>query len=140
MNRFGTAAAAVLLVALPVCSDEPNGGGAAFPPRCGLLTPEPGLKVEEVPPAFVADGAEIVKVHKTKERLTVALNNPMTVAGSFTAYKKAARAAGFELVGEDNEGFEAEIYLEKGDQLGAIQIRTSRCSEATVVFINIVQT
>ena len=111
-----------------------------FPPRCGLLTPDPGLKVEAVPPAFVADGVQIVKVHKTKERLTVALNNPMTVAGSFAAYKKAARTAGFELVGEDNEGFEAEIYLEKGDRLGAIQIRTSRCSEATVVFINIVQT
>lgn len=93
-----------------------------------------------MPPEFLVDGVEVAKVLVTKKRVSAALNNPRSVNESFEAYGKAARAAGFEVVGKDNEGFEAEIYLKKGTDLGAIQIRTSRCPEASVVFVNIVQT
>lgn len=129
-----------MLVALPACSDAEGDGAQPFPPRCALPTPEPGTEASEVPRPFVLDGVEVVNVHQTKDRLTVALNNPRSVSSSFEAYKKAAKRAGFEVVGEDNEGFEAEVYLQRGDELGSIQIRTSRCSEVTVVFINIVRT
>ena len=128
------------LAALPGCSEGADPGTGAFPPRCGLPTPEPGVETAAVPEAFLLDGVQAVKVHRTKERLSVALNNPRSVEASFDAFKKAVDRTGFESVGEDFEGFEAEIYIQKGAELGTIQIRTSRCSEASVAFINIVRT
>ena len=81
-----------------------------------------------------------MKVVRTKERVTAALNNPRSVADSFDFYRKAVPETGFDLVGSDNEGFEAEVYMRRGKELGVVQIRTSTCDDATVVFINIVQT
>ncbi len=52
--------------------------------------------------------------------------------------KEAARAMGFEVVQEDFEGFEAEVYVKKGNKLGVVQVRTSRCNEASLALINIV--
>ena len=62
---------------------------------------------------------------RSKKRLSVALNNPRPVGPSFDAYKRAAKEAGFELVGVDNEGFEAEIYLKTGRDLASVTIRSS---------------
>ena len=128
------------VVLLAGCDGDRPRADTAISKKCALPTPEPGVRAALVPPEFLLDGMEVVKAEKTKDRLSLALNNPRTVGESFTVLKAAARDAGFKLVGEDNEGFEAEIYLKKGDRLGAIQIRGSRCPEATVVFFNIVRT
>ena len=93
-----------------------------------------------VPDHFLLEGAEVTKAQSTKKRLTAAINNPHGVTESFNLYKGRAKTAGYQIVGLDNEGFEAEIYLRKGTQLGAIQIRTSRCPEATVTFVNLLET
>ena len=93
-----------------------------------------------MPEPFLLEGIQLVRVHATKQRLSVALNSPRSVTRNFGLSKTAAEEAGFEIVGEDNEIFEAEIYLQRGDELGSIQIRKSLCPEATVVFINIVRT
>jgi hypothetical protein len=67
------------------------------------------------------------------------LNIRMSVQDALPLYKRAIARAGFELVGEDNEGFEAELYLKRGKELGSLQIRTSVCSDASVVFVNVVK-
>ena len=111
-----------------------------MPAKCGLPTPGPNVRAELVPSGFMLDGAVVFKAQKTKKRLTVAINNPHSVNESYLEYKKIVRQSDYTLVGEDNEGFEAELYLKKGSELGAIQIRVSRCPEATVVFLNFVRT
>lgn len=125
---------------LPACTEEKRGDDNAIPKKCALPTPDPGVRASLVPPGFLLEDMEVAKAHKTKERLSIALNNPRSVNESFALLKASAREAGFKIVGEDNEGFEAEIYLKDGNRLGAIQIRGSRCPEATVVFLNIVRT
>ena len=124
--------AAVLLTA---CPDDNTGGNAdAVPKACGLPTPELGVNASLVPTEFMLEGMEVVKAVKTKDRLSFALNNPRSVNESFDLLRPASKRAGYKIVGLDNEGFEAEIYLKQGDRLGAIQIRGSRCPDATVVF------
>ena len=111
-----------------------------MPAECGLPTPDPEVDAKLVPAEFLLADAVVTNAEKTKERLTIALNNPHSVEESFVEYKKIMRNSDYSIVGEDNEGFEAEIYLKKGSELGAIQIRSSRCPDATVVFLNFVQT
>lgn len=139
--KLAAAAASVLLLFAPSgCSEEDPDATSGFSPECALPTPEPGIEPGVVPGPFLLEGVELVRAHETRNRVTVALNNPRTVQASFEAFRRAATKAGFEIVGEDNEGFEAEIYLQRGRRYGSIQIRMSRCAEATVAFINIVRT
>ena len=121
-------------------SCDSKGGATTIPAECGLPTPDRDVDVELVPEGFLLSDAVVTKALETKERLTLALNNPHSVAESFVEYKRIVRNGEYAIVGEDNEGFEAEIYLKKGKELGAIQIRSSRCPDATVVFLNFVQT
>jgi hypothetical protein len=67
------------------------------------------------------------------------LSVPLSVQEALPPYRKAVAEAGFDVVSEDNEGFEAEVYLKRGKRLGAIQIRRTLCDDVSVVFVNIVQ-
>lgn len=123
-----------------LASCDSDDGTTAIPEECGLPTPDRNVDAGLVPSGFLLANAEVTKARKTKERLTIAVNNPHSVAESFVQYKRIMRNSDYAIVGEDNEGFEAEVYLKKGSELGAIQIRSSRCPDATVVFLNFVQT
>lgn len=66
------------------------------------------------------------------------LNIPYSVERGFELYKEASAEAGFRLAGEENEGFEAEIYLQAKGRLASVQIRRSICPDASIVFVSIV--
>ncbi len=139
-NVKRVAAALLIAVAVAACDDDGGPPRAGIPRSCGLPTVDPGVKADLVPEGFLLEDAEVTKVERTKERLTAAINNPHSVNESFTLYKEEVEDLGYDLVGQDNEGFEAELYLRKGKELGAVQIRSSRCEDATIVFVNLVQT
>ena len=90
-------------------------------------------------PLLLGGDAEVASAARRKGGITGVLNIQMSVQDAFPRYKKAIAQAGFELVGEDNEGFEAELYLRRGKELGSLQIRTSVCEDAAVVFVNVVK-
>jgi hypothetical protein len=132
---------ACAIVLLVVCMACGNGSRGAEPNNdCGLFPVDPKVDTSGIPEPFLLEGIEVAKSIKRKKRLTVAMNNPRSVQESFPLFKQAVKEAGFELVGEDNEGFEAELYMRKGSQLGQIQIRSSPCPDATGVYVVIVQT
>lgn len=137
-----TVAALLVAVTLIGCADDdPVASGLeALPSSCALLTVRPNVDAELVSDEFLLEGAEVTQARKTPKRLVAAINNPHSVNASFDQYKQTVKEAGYAIVGQDNEGFEAELYLRRGAFLGAIQIRTSRCPEATVVFVNLVRT
>jgi hypothetical protein len=130
------AAALLLLILAGACSD----GGAEPAAGCGLPSPDPAAKPSLIPQELLLDGdAEVASANRRKGGVTGVLNIQMSVQDAFPIYKKAVERAGFELVGEDNEGFEAELYLKRGKELGSLQIRTSVCEDAAVVFVNVVK-
>ena len=135
---------ALALVAFLSCSgDEGTGNGGnvskRFPPECGLPSPQPSQDPERVPAGFLLDGeAEIITAQESGGGFIASFNVPYSVKEGFDRMKDAARAMGFEIVQEDFEGFEAEVYVKKGHRLGVIQVRTSRCNEASLALINIV--
>jgi hypothetical protein len=136
-----TRARAIVLFLVLACAACTNSNGDMEPRRdCGLFPIDPKADASVVPEPFLLEGMEVAKSIKNKKRLTVAMNNPRSVQESFPLFKRAVSDAGFELVGEDNEGFEAELYMRRGSTLGQIQIRMSPCPDATGVYLILVRT
>ncbi len=67
------------------------------------------------------------------------INVQLSVQDALETYHSIVTDNGFEIIQEDNEGFEAELYMKKGKTLGSLQIRTSVCRNAAIVFVNIVK-
>ena len=133
--RLRIAVAAALVVGA-ACN---GGDGSALPDDCGLPTREPRARPELIPAEFLLDGrAEVASAARRKGGVTGVLTIRMSVQDGLPLYRRAAGDAGFEIVGEDNEGFEAELYIRRRKQLGQVQIRTSVCRDASVVFVNVV--
>jgi hypothetical protein len=134
--------AAVLAAALVAggCSEEAPVDDQAIPAQCGLPTPDPGADASVVADAFLLDGdAEVTKTEKSKRGTIAALNVPYSVSDAFSRYSESVRQDGYQVVDDDFEGFEAEIYLRKGDDLGAVQIRRSTCDDSSIVFVNVIK-
>ncbi len=105
-----------------------------------MPTPDPGVDASVVAEVFLLGGdAEVTKTKKSKRGILAALNVPYSVSEAFSRYSDSVKEGGYEVVDDDFEGFEAELYLRKGDDLGAVQIRRSTCEGASVVFVNIVK-
>ncbi|MBA2725459.1 MAG: hypothetical protein H0U53_05670 [Actinobacteria bacterium] len=112
-----------------------------FPPECGLPSPRAdaekrrGLIPEEL---LLGGDATIRAIEKDGSRIVAQLNLPLSVDQAFNRYRKDTLAT-YEVLSEDNEGFEAEIYLRAREDhtLAAVQIRKPRCEVATSAFVSI---
>ena len=139
--RLLVAALLVAVLAAGGCSEgAPADDEGAIPAGCGLPTPNPRADASVVAEVFLLGGdAEVTQTKKSKRGLLAALNVPYSVAEAFSRYSDSVKKGGYEVVDDDFEGFEAELYLRKGDDLGAVQIRRSTCEEASIVFVNVVK-
>ena len=110
----------------------------ATPTECGLIEVDPAADPERIPPPLLLDGEATLATTQMKQgRVLAALNVQLTVDDSFAIYKKALAEAGIDVLQEDNEGFEAELYVGDGKQLGSVVIRRSVCDDAVVVYLNL---
>lgn len=127
-----------VLVAGACSSDEPTVEAAPDFQKCGLPAPDPRADADLVPAPYLLGGeAKVNKTDVTKGRVIAALAVPHSVNESFVLYKEAIGQTPFQILQEDNEGFEAELYLQQGDQLGSLQIRSSTCDDAVIVYLNL---
>ena len=136
-ERAGLAAVALSLLVAGACNE---GGGGSTAADCGVPTPDPAAQAELIPEPFLLDGdAAVASAGRRRGGVTAVLSVPLSVQDALPRYRKAVREGGFEVVSQDNEGFEAEVYLKQGKQLGAIQIRRTLCDDVSIVFVNVVQ-
>jgi hypothetical protein len=118
------------------CSEEKPRSTAER--NCRLATRakdvEPGL----VSDALLLDGdAEVAITEPRRDRLIATLNVSRSVEDALIAYRSAVKAEGYEVLQEDNEGFEAELYLQRGEELAVLQIRSSACKDKVLVLLNL---
>ena len=140
-RRQRLASAVLLIGLLASCANGASDSEEAFPAACRLPSPPPGLDLTPVPELFVIDGAVVRNVAEEKDLLIVALNVPAGIEETFERYKAAFASEPYDRIGEDFEGFEAELYLREratGD-LVALQVRRPNCNEASSVTINLNQ-
>jgi len=131
----------MVLVLAAACTGSPEEAppiGEGLSGTCGLPPPDPAdqRRDELVPENLLPEGSEIAKSAAERGGFITAVNVPLSVQGAFDFYKKAVKDAGYETISVDNEGFEAELYLRRSKHLAAIQIRTSKCEDRSIVFIN----
>lgn len=105
---------------------------------CGFPTPTPGTPDTRVPREFLIEGSEIAYGQKVRGGYVTSIAIPYSVQDGLPLYRRAVAEAGFELRSVDNEGFEAELYFDRKEDMGAIQLRRSTCPDATLVYVNIV--
>lgn len=133
-------AALIAVAVLAGCSEEPGPSGPRkLAGSCGFPARKTPVAPDGIPEVFLLDGVEVSNVRNVKKRLTAALNVPHGVQEAFDLYTDAAKQAGYKIIQRDNEGFEAEIYMRRGDDLGAIQVRMSTCTDAVAVYLNVIR-
>jgi hypothetical protein len=127
-----------LLLALTAC-EEKGASAEPFPEACRLPSPPADLDDGEVQGLFVLEEAVVRNVVEEKDLLIVAMNVPFGVQETFDGYKEAIEDAPYDLIGEDFEGFEGELYLRErtSGELVSIQIRRPNCNEASSVTVNL---
>ena len=136
-ERAGAAAIALSLVVMGACN---GGDGGSTAVDCGVPTPDPAARDDLNPEQFLLDGeAAVASAGRRRGGVTAVLSVPLSVQDALPRYREAVGDASFDVVSEDNEGFEAELYLKRGKRLGAIQIRRTLCEDVSIVFVNVVQ-
>ena len=138
--RWAAAVVAISL-ALSGCA-EPNRdeeGKPGLSGTCGLRKVARDVDEKRVSEEFLLEGVEIAKTSEIRGRFIATINAPYSVNEAYRAYRPQVQEAGWDIVSNETEGFEAEIYLSDRDRLAAIQVRTSTCEGKVVVYVSIVE-
>lgn len=106
---------------------------------CGLRKVARDVDESRVSEEFLLDGAEVARTEDLKDRFIATINAPYSVNEAYRTYLRQAKAAGWDIVTHETEGFEAEIYLTDPKRLAAVQLRTSTCEGKIVVYVSIVE-
>ena len=94
--------------------------------------------MRKVPDEFVIDDVEVARTRSYDDELVITIYAPYEVNDAYRVYQDRVRDAGWKIVSQETEGFEAEIYLSGKDQLAAVQLRSSTCESKIVVYVSIV--
>lgn len=126
----GCAAALVVGLVLAGCSGgEPRAAG-----DCGFPDADPAADESLVPPELLLTGTDLLSAERHRGTVNVVLAAPWSVQDALDRYRDAVGEAGFRIVSEDNEGFEAELYLRRGRLLAMTQVRRTVCADRSIVF------
>jgi hypothetical protein len=132
----GAIAVLSLVVGLSAC-----GGGSPDPlADCALPSPDADADASEVPEQFLLDGTATLRRASEEDGLLVfGLNLPYDVSEAVDRFKTSLAPPRYQVLSEDNEGFEAELYFhdKQEDRLLAIQIRRPNCDTASAAFVTI---
>ena len=132
------AALTVLAIALSGCSAEDQPKTSGLSGTCGLRKVGKNLQEDRVPEEFFLEGVELARTQTFEGTFVATINAPYSVNEVYRRYPDQVKEAGWKIFTQETEGFEAEIYLSKGDVLAAIQIRTSTCEGKVVIYVSIV--
>lgn len=131
------AAAVALAILLAACSSETP---VASDADCALPEPEESLDASLVDEAWALDDAVATTAARDRGGFIATFNIPYPVSEGLSSYREKVAELGYEITAEDDEGFEGEIYFQGDKEVGAIQIRRSRCDDRSVAFVNVIAT
>lgn len=100
-------------------------GGSPSPTACGPLS---SVVTDAVPAHLrLSDLGQVSKVTADQPKVTVGLRANGTVDDRAEAVRGHFDKLGWTVVGYDNEGFEAEVFMVRGSDTGVAQVRDSHC-------------
>jgi hypothetical protein len=127
-RSWALALACAALVVLASC----DSGKGALTHECER--PEPASDLSALPEGLELDDLGTVvragEAHGFVSARAIAADG---VEGLYPPMTKLLRKSGFEIVGEDNEGFEAEIYFTRGIDTGSVLLRQGNCGATSII-------
>ena len=123
--------AAVAVSGLSACSGGDAGGKtAATDPQDCQPKAYSGSRLKTLPPKLPFDEwGTIIKVTERAGFVGAEVISELTIIELYPEISRAVRDGGYETVSGENEGFEAELFFQKGPNTGTFLLREGPCKE-----------
>ena len=130
MLLLATGAAALVLL-LTGCSGDADGnksGRPRDPQACATDQPITGKQLDVLPEGLPLDEwGVVVEVSERRGYVGAQAISDLTVVELYPEISRAVRAGDYLTISGENEGFEAELFFQKGDDTGTFLLRKGPC-------------
>jgi hypothetical protein len=113
--------------------------GAATAPACGPTIGETEADASLVPDIFlIGETPKVTRVIESQQGYSAAILLQIALDPALEEYRSIVKQAGYEILNEDYEGFEAEIYMREGADYVTLQLRETACEDETVAYLRVI--
>lgn len=120
----------VIALSLAACSDGSADGSAAENPQNCDPKAYTGAKLKTLPKKLPFDEwGTIIKVTEKAGFVGAEVISEVQIVELYPEISRAVRDGGYETVSGENEGFEAELFFQKGPNTGTFLLREGPCKE-----------
>ncbi len=123
--------------ALFVACGGDGADSAATPQDCSTPAPVSGAKLDILPPKLPFEKwGTIIKVTERSGFVGAELISKLTIVELYPEISRAIQNGGYQTISGENEGFEAELFFQKGPNTGTFLLREGPCKgDVTVKLI-----
>jgi hypothetical protein len=119
-----------LLLALGACNSD--GGGLAG----ACESPKPAADISALPDGIALEEfGTVVRARKRNGFVGAQAVADAAVDKLYAPLLDLLKDGGYEIIGEDNEGFEAEIFFTRATNSGSLILRRGDCAGATNIIL-----
>jgi len=112
---------------------------AATAPACGPTIGETRANTSLVPDIFlIGETPKVTRVIESQQGYSAAILLQIALDPALEEYRSIVKQAGYEILNEDYEGFEAEIYMREGADYVTLQLRETACEDETVAYLRVI--
>ena len=136
MCRLQLTALVTAALFLAACGGD-GGDSAANPQECSTPAAVAGAKLDILPPKLPFEKwGTIIKVTERAGFVGAELISKLTIVELYPEISRAIQNGGYQTISGENEGFEAELFFQKGPNTGTFLLREGPCKgDVTVKLI-----
>ena len=128
------ALAALALSLVAACSGGDGGTSATDPAACATDNPVAESDLERLPKGLPLDEwGTVLKVQNREGYVGAEMISETIIVELYPEISRAVRAGGYETISGENEGFEAELFFQKGQNIGSFLLRKGPCEGQVTV-------
>lgn len=106
-------------------------------PGCATPASSEG-HAERVPDVFTFDGeAEVIGVTEDQQGYSAKLQVPMSLEAAYDRYHDDLPGAGYDILGDEFDGSDAEVYFDTSKGQGFIQLRQIDCEGVISSYVKV---
>lgn len=129
-----TLLALLCVTVLGACGGDGGGTSTADPKVCATDNPVPESELEGMPEGLPLDEwGTIVRVDKSRGFIGAKAISEIEIVELYPEITRAIATGGYKQISGENEGFEAEVFFQKGPDTGTFLLRKGPCEGQVTV-------